>query len=51
MVGNFAVTALILILEDAKWLLKVTHFEKHNFKLKIEPMPMCNYLHFHSRPK
>ena len=32
--GNLTVTTLIPILEYAKWLLKVTHFEKYDFKLK-----------------
>ena len=50
-VGNFSITALIPILGDGKWLLKVTHFEKDDFKLKIEPMLMCNYPYFHNKPK
>ena len=51
MVGNYIVTALISVLEDAKLLLKVTCFEKYDFKLKIEPMPICNCPHFYNKPK
>ena len=51
MIGKYVITALISVVRDAKWLLKVIRLERYIFNLKIEPVLIWICSCFHKKPK